>query len=46
MTLGLLVHAFASEITKAAEDEQLIEGLEMLIASRLEGRANVNGDDA
>ncbi len=37
---NLLVHAFASEITEAAEDPQLVEGLEMLIASRLEGRAN------
>ncbi|MDJ0521722.1 MAG: Fe-S cluster assembly protein SufD [Planctomycetota bacterium] len=38
---NLLVHAFASEITEAAGDQQLIDGLEMLIASRLEGRANV-----
>lgn len=43
---NLLVHAFASEITAAAEEPQLIEGLEALIASRLEGRARVLESDA
>jgi Fe-S cluster assembly protein SufD len=43
---NLLVHAFASEITAAAGQPQLIEGLETLIASRLEGRARAAEEDA
>ena len=43
---NLMVHAFASEITQAAADPQLVEGLEILIASRLEGRARAAEDDA
>ncbi len=33
---NMLVHAFASEVTEAAGSPQLVEGLERLIASRLE----------
>ena len=33
---NLLVHAFASEITEAAGDDRITEGLEALIAARLE----------
>jgi Fe-S cluster assembly protein SufD len=43
---NLLVHAFASEITEEAQDPQLVEGLEMLIASRLEGRARTQEEES
>lgn len=33
---NMLVHAFASEITEAAGDERITEGLEALLAARLE----------
>ncbi len=45
---NLLVHAFASEITEAVDNEDITRGLEALIAGRLETEPEVpsNGDDA
>lgn len=39
---NLLVHAFASEITEAAGDERITEGLEALLAARLERQPKVS----
>ena len=40
---NLLVHAFASEITEAAGDERITEGLEALLAARLERQPKAAG---
>ena len=40
---NLLVHAFASEITEAAGDERITEGLEALLAARLERQPKASG---
>ena len=41
---NLLVHAFASEITEAAGDERITEGLEALLAARLERQPKAEAD--
>jgi len=41
---NLLVHAFASEVTQSVADARLAAGLETLIASRLDRRANEETD--